>query len=101
MGKYITFSVPIKKGVNNYDSNGGKVKTITYKLKSVDSFRFIPTSLSELVNNTSGIFNNVECKSCIEKIKTNSECCLVGLKNDRLTYKCNECKEWKTPLKFN
>ena len=46
------------------------------------------TSLSELVNNTSGIFNSVECKSCIEKIKINSECCLVGLKNNRLTYKC-------------
>ena len=60
------------------------------------------TSLSELVNNTSGIFNSVECKSCIEKIKINLECCLVGLKNNRLTYKCKECKEeWKTPLKFN
>ena len=42
MEKYITFSVPIKK---EYD-NG---KTITYKLKLIDSFRFMPTSLSELV----------------------------------------------------
>ena len=70
----ITFSVPIKKEYNNNN------KTITYKLKFIDSFRFMPTSLSELVDNTSGIFNSIECKSCIGKIKINSECCFVGLK---------------------
>ena len=59
MEKYITFSVPIKKEVNNYD---GKKKTITYKLKFIDSFRFMTTSLSELVNNTFGIFNSIKCK---------------------------------------
>ena len=52
------------------------------------------TSLSELVDNTSGIFNSIECKSSIEKIKIN--CCFVGLKNNRLIYRCKECKEeWK------
>ena len=56
MEKYITFSVPIEKECD-------KGKTIT------DSFRFMSTSLSELVDNTSGIFNSIECKSCIEKIK--------------------------------
>ena len=39
MEKYITFSVPIKK---EYD-NG---KTIAYKLRFIDGFRFMPTSLS-------------------------------------------------------
>ena len=48
----------------------------------------MPTSLSELADNTSGIFNSIECKSYIEKIKTNSECCIVGLKNNKLIYKC-------------
>ena len=92
MEKYITFSVPIKK---EYD-NG---KTITYKLKFIDSFRFLPTSLSELVDNTSGIFNSIECKSYIEKIIINSECCFDGLKNNKLIYKCKECKEeWKKLL---
>ena len=47
MEKYIKFSVPVKK---EYDDN----KTITYKLSFIDSFRFMPTSLSELVDNTSG-----------------------------------------------
>ena len=65
-----------------------KKKTITYKLKFIDSFRFLATSFSELVDNTSGIFNRIECKSCIEKIKINSEFCFGGLKNNRLIYKC-------------
>ena len=59
MEKYITFSVPIKKECDN-----GKI--ITYKLKFIDSFRFMPTSLSELVDNMSGNFNSIECKSCTE-----------------------------------
>ena len=57
------------------------------------------TSLSELVDNMSGIFNSIECKSCIEKIKINLECRFVGLKNNRLIYRCRECKEeWKRPI---
>ena len=48
--KYITFSVPIKKE----HSNG---KTTTYKLKFIDSHRFMQGSLSNLVNNLFGIDN--------------------------------------------
>ena len=97
MEKYITFSVPIKKECNNNNNNNNKINT--YRLRFIDSFRFMSTSLSELVDNRSGIFNNIECKSCIEKIKINSECCFVGLRNNRLIYKCKECKEeWKRPL---
>ena len=59
MEKYVTFSVPIKKKCDNG-------KTITYKLRFIDSFRFMSTSLSELVDNMSGNFNSIECKSCIE-----------------------------------
>ena len=59
----------------------------------------MPTSLLELVDNTSGIFNSIKCKSSIEKIKIISECCFIGLKNNKLIYKCKECKEeWKRPL---
>ena len=47
----------------------------------------------------SGIFNSIECKSCMEKIKINSECCFVGLKNNKLIYRCKEYKEeWKRPI---
>ena len=51
----------------------------------------MPTSLSDLVDIISGIFNSIEYNSCIEKIKINSECCFVGLKDDRLIYKCKKC----------
>ena len=57
MEKYISFSVPIK---TECDSDTGK--TITKKLKFTDSFRFMSTSLSEHVDNMSGIFNSIECK---------------------------------------
>ena len=70
MEKYITFYVPIEKECD--DS-----RTITQKLRFIDSFRFMSASLSDLVDNMSGIFNSIECKSCMEKIKINSECCFV------------------------
>ena len=43
--KYITFSVPIKKKIENKDIE------ITYKIKFIDIFRFMATSLSKLVDN--------------------------------------------------
>ena len=46
--KYITFSVPIKKEHDNH-------KIIIYKLKYIDSFRFVSASLSSLVDNLSEI----------------------------------------------
>ena len=53
--KYITFSVPLKKEIRNKD----KIIEITYKLKFIDSFRFMSTSLSKLVDNLSeGLHNN-------------------------------------------
>ena len=52
MEKYITFSVPIKK---EYDD----VKTIAYKLRFIDNFIFMSTSLSELVDNMSGKLKEV------------------------------------------
>ena len=42
--KYITFSVPISKELDNG-------KTITYRLKFIDSFKFMSTSLSSLADN--------------------------------------------------
>ena len=68
MGKYIIFSVLIKK---ECDDN----KIITYKIRFIDSFRFMSTSLSELVDSMSRKFDSIECKSCTE--------------NNR----CGECKK--------
>ena len=80
--KYITFSVPIKKELDNS-------KTITYKLKFIDSFRFMSTSLSSLVDNLSEIYN----KKCVDKNRK-SECEFIELKNNGLQYKCYECKKY-------
>ena len=77
----------------------GNSQTISCKLRFIDSFRFMSTTLSELVDNMSGISNTIECKSCTEKIEINSECCFVGLKNNRLIYRYKEYKkEWKRPI---
>ena len=60
--KYITSSVPIYKKNDNDE-------TITYKLKFIDNFRFMSTSLLSLVDNLSEIYKK-ECKSCKERKKT-------------------------------
>ena len=78
--KYITFSVPIKKEIRN------KNIEITYKIKFIDSYRFMSTSLSKLVDNLSeGIHNNkcLDCESCLDYIRT---------KNEKLILKCFNCK---------
>ena len=72
--KYISFSVPIKKEHNN-DSG----ETITYKIKFIDSCRFMRSKLSDLVDNLSEI-NNKDCKTCVEKKKLNQNVNLLGLK---------------------
>ena len=86
--KYISFSVPIKK---EHDND----KTITYKIKFVDTCRFMPSKLSDLVDNLSEI-NNKDCKTCMERKNIKSECEFIGLKNNRLNYRCKECNGTST-----
>ena len=50
--------MPLKKG----NDNG---KKITYKLKFIDSYRFMSTSLSNLVDNLSRVYDK-ECKQSME-----------------------------------
>ena len=79
--KYVSFSVPIKKELDNG-------KPITYKLKFIDIFRFMSTSLSCLVDNLYEIYS----KKCRGK-NCESKCDFIGLENNKLNYKCNECKK--------
>ena len=72
--KYITFSIPIKK--ENDDD-----KTITYKIKFIDTCRFMSGKLSDLTDNLYEI-NNKDCKKCMERKNIRSECEFIGLKNN-------------------
>ena len=49
----------------------------------------MPTSLSDLVDNLSGIYKK-ECYACAKR-KIISKCNFIGFKNNRLNYKCEEC----------
>ena len=86
--KYITFSVPIKKKIENKDLE------MTYKIKFIDSYRFMSSSLSKLVDNLSEeIHNNkcLDCNSCLDYVK---------IKNEKLFLKCFDCNTYYKK-KFN
>ena len=86
--KYITFSVPIKKEITKKDKDGNdKTTKILYKIKFMDSFRFMSSSLSNLAGNLSeGLHNDrcIDCKSCLDYMTT---------KDEQLTFRCFECKK--------
>ena len=53
------------------------------------------SKLSDLADNLSEI-NNKDCKKCMERNKTRSECEFIGLKDNRLNYKCKKCNDIST-----
>ena len=78
--KYITFSVPIKKGLDNG-------KSITYKITIIDSFRFMSNLLSSVFDNLS---EGLHCDTCID-----FKSCLdyISVKHDQLIFRCFDCKK--------
>ena len=80
--KYITFSAPLKKEIKNKNN----IIKITYKIKFIDSYRFMSTSLSKLVDNLlEELHNNkcLNCESCLDYVET---------KNEKPILKCFNCK---------
>ena len=78
--KRVSFSGSIKKELDNSEA-------ITYKLKFIDSFRFMLISLSSLVDNLSDGFHYnkcIYCKSSLDYMIT---------RNDQLMLRCFECKK--------
>ena len=79
-GNYIRFSVLIKKELDNG-------KTIIYKIKNIDSYRSMSSSLSSLVDNLSEGLHNYKCtdyKSCLDYIST---------KDSQSIFKCTKCSK--------
>ena len=81
--KYITFSVPIKKEITKKD----KIVKISYKIKFIDSYRFMSTLLSKLVDNLSEGRHNDKCKDCKSYLD------YVTIKDNQLSFRCSSCKK--------
>ena len=86
--KYISFSVKINKKITKKDEDGSeKIVNIPYRLKFIDSYRFMSSSLSNHVDNLSnGLHNNrcVDCKSGLDYMKA---------KDGILIFRCFKCKK--------
>ena len=78
--KYITFSVSIKKKIDNKDLE------IIYNVKFIDSYRFMSSSLSKLVDNLSERIHNNKCSDCESNLDY-----IKILKNGKLILMCFNC----------
>ena len=72
--------MPIKKELDNG-------KAIKYELKFIDSFRFMSSSLSSLVDNLSEGLHKDKCIYCKSYLD------YVMFKDDQLIFRCFECKK--------
>ena len=83
--KYITFSVPIERQITKIDKDGNdEIVNLSCKIKFIDSFRFMSSSLSNLVDNLSeGLHNDncTDCKSCLD---------YMSVKDEQLDFRCFE-----------
>ena len=93
---YKTFSVEFQKDENNNenkneDDNEENNFVKKYRLRFIDSYRFIKSPLDKLVDNLSEINNNT-CNKCKESTRTTQYCEFVKLHENRLMYECLNCK---------
>ena len=76
------------KEVTKIDKDGNEsVITISYKIKLIDSVRFMASSLSNLVDNLTERIHKIKCKYC--------DCFLEyeSVKDNLIKYKCLSCNK--------
>ena len=62
-----------------YEKKRHDGKTITHKLRFIDSFRFMTASLLDLVDDLSGrIFNSIVFTKCVERKKLTQNASLIS-----------------------
>ena len=64
-----------------------KITKIPYKIKFIDSYRFMSNSLSNLVNNLSEGVHNYKCTDC------KSYLVYMTPKDEQLIFRCFRCKK--------
>ena len=107
--KYKHFPIPIEIEVVQIDKDGNEsIVTIFYKIKSIDSVRFLEASLSNLVDNFTEGIHKIKCKYCVlfieyESVKVNSIRYKWLFCNKDYSNKIDEelKKQFKNTLKFS
>ena len=84
--KYITFSISINKEIAKKDKDGNdKIVNITYRLKFIDSYRFMSVPLSSLVDNLSD--GSHECKDCESSLE------YINAGDSKVVFRCLNCNK--------
>ena len=80
--------MPIKKEITKKDKDGNdKTTKVSYKIKFIDSYKFMSTSLSNLANNLSDGVQNDKCTDCKSYLD------YMTIKDEELIFRCFECKK--------
>ena len=86
--KYIIFLVPIKKEITKKDKyDNDKITKTSYKIKFMGSFRFMSTSLSNLVDNLSEGLHSDKCTD----FKLHFD--YMSIKDNQLIFRCFRSKK--------
>ena len=103
-----TSPIPVEKEVTKTDKDGNEsVVNISYKIKFINSARFMTTSLSNLVDNLAEGIHKIKCKDCdcfleYESVKDNLIKCKFLCCNKNYSNKIGEelKKRFKNTFKF-
>ena len=77
-----------RRELQKKDEDGNdKITKISYKIKFIDSFRFMSTSLSNLVDNLPEVLHGDKCTDC--------KLCFdyMSIKDNQLIFRCFRCKK--------